>query len=224
MSGSSFSNVCSWPRSWWYVVIPIDADSKSRAQVWKRTSLRWHGIAVCFEASSSSFPAIRVTACSTALASVQGSMRLLLTGPRYCNVLSTLLSLWPAFLHPLLPATVFVGCFGALPTSNAPLESLLKWKQGGTKTEELWFSDDFPSTHPLFQLKKWATVQNSCLILIPRPISKKTSEVLVVLLPILLVDLVLNRTIPGMELWPLFPKGSCIWILWIWKVATPQIG
>ena len=69
--------------------------------------------------------------------------------------------------------TVFVGCFGALPTSNAPLESLLKWKQGGTKTEELWFSDDFPSTHPLFQLKKWATVQNSCLILIPRPISKK---------------------------------------------------
>lgn len=173
MSGSSFSNVCSWPRSWWYVVIPIDADSKSRAQVWKRTSLRWHGIAVCFEASSSSFPAIRVTACSTALASVQGSMRLLLTGPRYCNVLSTLLSLWPAFLHPLLPATVFVGCFGALPTSNAPLESLLKWKQGGTKTEELWFSDDFPSTHPLFQLKKWATVQNSCLILIPRPISKK---------------------------------------------------
>ena len=95
-----------------------------------------------------------------------------MTGPRYCNVLSTL-SLWPAFLHPLLPATVFVGCFGALPTSNAPLESLLKWKQGGTKTEEIWFSDDFPSTHPLFQLKKWATVQNSCLIPIPRPISKK---------------------------------------------------
>ena len=101
-----------------------NADSKSRAQDWKQKLLRWHGIAVCFEASSSSFPAIRVTACSTALASVQGSMRSLSTGPRCCNVLSTLLSRWPAFHHPLLPATVFVGCFGALPTSNALLESI----------------------------------------------------------------------------------------------------
>lgn len=155
MSWSSFSNVCSWPRSWWYVVIPINADSKSRAQVWKRKSLRWHGIAVCFEASSSSFPAIRVTACSTALASVQGSMRSLLTGPQVLQR--------PVYVESLAsfpPSTASCNCLRRLLRSLANLErtigvivKITGWNQNQRTMIFWWFS-----THPLFRLKKWATV------------------------------------------------------------------